>query len=178
MIIKYSRLSTFAVCTFRRNRECRISTNICRFCSYTPPMPYNPTQLPESCKGYHGPSTDLQVKYLSRIYFFIPLIDSFMHYVFTQILHYSHAVLHCASFKAEVWTFPDMSGPVDQSGSSVWNRGTGAAVNQLPVRSASFPFTLIPPVWLSRYHYCYGVEPHKQKQPCTKPADPQHTCTL
>ncbi|KRZ01615.1 hypothetical protein T11_7242 [Trichinella zimbabwensis] len=36
-----------------------------------------------------------------------------------------------------------MSGPVDQSGASVWNRGTGAAVDQSPVRSASFPFTLI-----------------------------------
>ncbi|KRX25873.1 hypothetical protein T07_11048, partial [Trichinella nelsoni] len=38
---------------------------------------------------------------------------------------------------------PDMSGLVDQSGASVWNRGTGAAVSQLPVRSASFPFILI-----------------------------------
>ncbi|KRZ05542.1 hypothetical protein T11_5091 [Trichinella zimbabwensis] len=58
--------------------------------------------------------------------------------------------------------------------SPVWNRGTGAAVNQPPVRSASFPL----PVWLSRYHYCYGVEPHKRKQPCTEPAVPQHTYTL
>ncbi|KRY39608.1 hypothetical protein T01_1190 [Trichinella spiralis] len=33
-------------------------------------------------------------------------------------------------------------------------------------------------VWLSRYHCCYGVEPHKRKQPCTESADPQHTCTL
>ncbi|KRZ08954.1 hypothetical protein T11_6532 [Trichinella zimbabwensis] len=45
--------------------------------------------------------------------------------------------------KAEVWTFPDMSALVDQSGASVWNRGTGAAVNQLPAPSASFLFTLI-----------------------------------
>ncbi|KRZ72784.1 hypothetical protein T10_3840 [Trichinella papuae] len=60
----------------------------------------------------------------------------------------------------------DMSGLVDQSGSSVWNHGTGAAVDQLPGRSASFPFTLI------CYHYCYGVESHKRKQPCTEPADP------
>ncbi|KRZ68939.1 hypothetical protein T10_3712 [Trichinella papuae] len=69
--------------------------------------------------------------------------SSFIHYVFTEILRYSHAVLDCASFKAEVWTFPDMSGPVDQSGLSIWNRGTGAAVNQLPVRSASFPCNLM-----------------------------------
>ncbi|KRY97894.1 hypothetical protein T11_7294 [Trichinella zimbabwensis] len=67
-----------------------------------------------------------------------------------------------------------MSGPVDQSGASVWNRGTGAAVDQSPVRSASFPL----PVWLSCYHCCYGVEPHKRKQPCTESADPQHTYTL
>ncbi|KRZ11365.1 hypothetical protein T11_4197 [Trichinella zimbabwensis] len=65
-----------------------------------------------------------------------------------------------------------MSGLVDQSGPSVWNRGTGAAVNQPPVRSATFPFTLI------RYHNYYGVEPHKLKRPYTEPADPQHTCTL
>ncbi|KRZ70209.1 Intraflagellar transport protein 52 -like protein [Trichinella papuae] len=45
--------------------------------------------------------------------------------------------------KAEVWTFPDMSGLVDQSGPSVWNRGTGAAVDQLPGRSAFFLFTLM-----------------------------------
>ncbi|KRY74209.1 Diacylglycerol kinase epsilon [Trichinella pseudospiralis] len=34
------------------------------------------------------------------------------------------------------------------------------------------------PPSLSHYHYCYGVEPHKRKQPCTEPAVPQHTCTL
>ncbi|KRZ00534.1 hypothetical protein T11_96 [Trichinella zimbabwensis] len=68
-----------------------------------------------------------------------------------------------------------MSGPVDQSGAIVWNRRTRAAVDQSPDRSASFPL----PVWLSRYHYCYGgVEPHKRKRPCTEPAVPQHTYTL
>ncbi|KRZ07964.1 hypothetical protein T11_13829 [Trichinella zimbabwensis] len=134
-VIKYSRPSTFAVCAFRQNRKCQISANTCRFCSYNLPMPYNPTQLPESCKGYHGPSTNLSPS------------------------------------KAEVWGCPDMSGLVDQSGSSVWNRGTGAAVDQLP-RLFSLP------VWLSRYHYSYGVEPHKRKRPCTEPADPQHTYTL
>ncbi|KRZ02364.1 hypothetical protein T11_4893 [Trichinella zimbabwensis] len=132
--------------------EQRMSANTCRFYSYTPSMPYNPTQLSDTCQG------------ISRI-------------VFTEIFRFSHAVLDCASMKAEVWTCPDMSGLVDQSGSSVWNRGTGAAVDQPPVRSASFPFTLLP-VWLSRYHYCYSVEPHKQKQLRTEPADPQHTCTL
>ncbi|KRY70984.1 hypothetical protein T4A_4739 [Trichinella pseudospiralis] len=45
--------------------------------------------------------------------------------------------------KAEVWTRSDMSGLVDQSGLSVWNSGNGAAVNQPPIRSATFPFTLI-----------------------------------
>ncbi|KRZ71099.1 hypothetical protein T10_9170 [Trichinella papuae] len=34
-------------------------------------------------------------------------ISSFRHYVFTQILRCSHAVLDCASLKAEVWTCPD-----------------------------------------------------------------------
>ncbi|KRZ63948.1 hypothetical protein T10_6741 [Trichinella papuae] len=62
-----------------------------------------------------------------------------------------------------------MSGPVDQSGASVWNRGTGAAVDQLPA--------LVAVIW-PPYHYSYGVEPHKRKQPCTESADPQHTCTL
>ncbi|KRY40929.1 hypothetical protein T01_10938 [Trichinella spiralis] len=68
-----------------------------------------------------------------------------------------------------------MSGLVDQSGASVWNRGTGAVVSQPPVRSASFPFTRILSVWL---RYDYGVQPHKRKQPCAEPADPQHTYTL
>ncbi|KRZ72029.1 hypothetical protein T10_1441 [Trichinella papuae] len=65
------------------------------------PMPYNPTQLSESCQGFHGPSIDLHYIY-------------FMHYVFTQILRYSHAVLDCVSMKAEVWTCPDMSGLVSK----------------------------------------------------------------
>ncbi|KRZ67662.1 hypothetical protein T10_6411 [Trichinella papuae] len=143
-ILNQIRLLTFAACAFWRNHECLISANTCRFFSYIPLMPYKSTQLPESCKGYHRPSTDLHVKYLSRIYFYICLIDSsFRHYVFTQILRCSHAVLDCASLKAEVWSYPDMSGLVDQSGSSVWNRGTGAAVDQLPGCSASFLFTLI-----------------------------------
>ncbi|XP_003376831.1 hypothetical protein Tsp_01040 [Trichinella spiralis] len=34
------------------------------------------------------------------------------------------------------------------------------------------------PVWLSCYHCCHSVEPHKRRQPCTEPADPQHTCTV
>ncbi|XP_003371607.1 hypothetical protein Tsp_05274 [Trichinella spiralis] len=34
------------------------------------------------------------------------------------------------------------------------------------------------PICLSRYQYCYGVEPHKRKQPCTEPADPKHAYTL
>ncbi|KRZ77210.1 hypothetical protein T10_12240 [Trichinella papuae] len=91
--------------------------------------------------------------------------SSFRHYVFTRILRYSHAVLDCVSLKAEVWTCPDMSEPVDQSEASIWNRGTGAAVDQLPVSQRHLSvhpnrlFSL--PVWLSRYHYCYDVEPHK-----------------
>ncbi|KRZ04539.1 hypothetical protein T11_2348 [Trichinella zimbabwensis] len=77
------------------------------FCEYLPllltlPLPYKSTKLPESCKGYHRPSTDLHVKYLSH-----------------------------------------MSGLADQSGPRVWNRGTGAAVDQPLVCSASFPYTLM-----------------------------------
>ncbi|KRX46555.1 hypothetical protein T05_10071 [Trichinella murrelli] len=34
------------------------------------------------------------------------------------------------------------------------------------------------PICSSRYQYCYGVEPHKRKQPCTEPADPKHAYTL
>ncbi|KRZ09053.1 hypothetical protein T11_12160 [Trichinella zimbabwensis] len=107
------------------------------------PMPYNPTQLSESCQGFHGPSIDFHYIY-------------FMHYVFTQILRYSHAVLDCVSMKAEVWTCPDMSGLVSK---------------RLDLRDRCC-------LWLSRYHYCYDVEPHKRKQPCTEPADPQSTHTL
>ncbi|KRZ10477.1 hypothetical protein T11_16586, partial [Trichinella zimbabwensis] len=125
--------------------EPRISANTCRFCSYTPLMPYNSTQLPEGCKGYHGSSTDLHKWMDFRCIFFkkhcyrkkySDYSSSFRHYVFTQILRCSHAVLDCVSLKAEVWTCPDMSGLVDQSEASIWNRGTGAAVDQLPVRSA------------------------------------------
>ncbi|KRX92351.1 hypothetical protein T4E_4300 [Trichinella pseudospiralis] len=32
----------------------------------SPLIPYNLAQLPESCKKYHRPSTDLHVKYLSQ----------------------------------------------------------------------------------------------------------------
>ncbi|KRZ67542.1 hypothetical protein T10_3932 [Trichinella papuae] len=109
-----------------------------------------------SCKGYHGPSADLHVKYLSP-------------YNSTEV-----DGLSGASFLKNI----RKSGLVDQSGSSVWNRRAGAAASQPHVRSATFPFTLILPVWLSRYHYCYGVEPYKRKQPCTEPVDPQHAYTL
>ncbi|KRY17622.1 hypothetical protein T12_4976 [Trichinella patagoniensis] len=82
--------------------------------------------------------------------------------------------------------FPVMSELVDQSDTSVWNCGTGAALNQPPVLSASFSFTqmflffilALVKIWLSHYHYCYGVETHKQEQPCTDLADPQDTYTL
>ncbi|KRZ71111.1 hypothetical protein T10_13055 [Trichinella papuae] len=65
--------------------------------------------------------------------------------MFTQILRCSHAVLDCASLKAEVW--------------SCLGQASGIAEPH-------------------PYHYSYGVEPHKRKQPCTESADPQHTCTL
>ncbi|KRZ92539.1 hypothetical protein T08_1020 [Trichinella sp. T8] len=79
------------------------------------------------------------------------ITESLLIYMLNYYLHESgHSVL------------PDISRPVDPSGVSVWNRGTGAAC-----------------VWnvlLSRYHYCYGVEHHKQKEPCTEVVDPQiHT---
>ncbi|KRZ87112.1 hypothetical protein T08_15098 [Trichinella sp. T8] len=64
------------VASVKRDHECPISAYTCRFYSYTSPMPYNPTQLSESC--------------------------NFMHYVFTKILRYSYAVLDCASIKANV----------------------------------------------------------------------------
>ncbi|KRY00668.1 hypothetical protein T4A_6154 [Trichinella pseudospiralis] len=82
-----SRFSIFVVCAFFRDHKCLIYANTCRFCSYNPPrLRYfiiNSTQLSESCKGYHG---------------------LFMYYVFTEIFHYSLAVLNCASIEAEVWT--------------------------------------------------------------------------
>ncbi|KRZ67554.1 hypothetical protein T10_1919 [Trichinella papuae] len=130
-------------------------------------MPYNPTQgiyitdrisricmlnfYPLARSGWTVWRIFFKKQYYHKKY--CDYSSSFRHYVFTQILRCSHAVLDCASMKAF---------------SSVWNPGTGAAIDQPPVRSASF----------SRYHYCYGVEPHKRKQPCTEPADPKHTCTL
>ncbi|KRX72048.1 hypothetical protein T06_13081, partial [Trichinella sp. T6] len=73
------------VASVKRDHECLISAYTCRFYSYTSPMPYNPTQLSESCKS--GKHCDY---------------SSFMHYVFTKILRYSYAVLDCASIKANV----------------------------------------------------------------------------
>ncbi|XP_003378032.1 NIPSNAP domain containing protein [Trichinella spiralis] len=84
-----------------------------------------------------------------------------MHYAFTQILRYFYAA--CCWHESGHSALPDMSGLVDQSGASVWKRGTGA------VRLLSLS------VWL---RYDYGVQPHKRKQPCAEPADPQHTYTL
>ncbi|KRY14718.1 hypothetical protein T12_14398, partial [Trichinella patagoniensis] len=79
---------------FLRNRECRISANTCRYCSYAPPMPYKPTPLS---------------KWMSvpRIFFkqYCNYSIYFMHYVFTQIFRYSHALLDCASMKAEILHF-------------------------------------------------------------------------
>ncbi|KRX43724.1 hypothetical protein T09_1439 [Trichinella sp. T9] len=51
-----------------------------------------------------------------------------MHYVFTQILHYPHAALDCASMETRVLHFQICFS----------NRGTGVTVNQPPIRSASF----------------------------------------
>ncbi|KRY92920.1 hypothetical protein T4D_465 [Trichinella pseudospiralis] len=39
----------------------------------------------------------------------------FMHYVFSEILRCSHAILDCASMKAEVWTCPDRLTRLDQA---------------------------------------------------------------
>ncbi|KRX91175.1 hypothetical protein T4E_5631 [Trichinella pseudospiralis] len=58
-------------------------------------MPYNPTQLSESCTEYHGLSSDLHDE---------------------------------GGYSA----FPDISGLVDQSESSVWNCRADAAVDQPP----------------------------------------------
>ncbi|KRX73402.1 hypothetical protein T06_16820 [Trichinella sp. T6] len=56
-----------------------------------------------------------------------------MHYVFTQILHYPHAELDCASMETRVLHFQICFS----------NRGTGVTVNQPPVRSASFRLFLL-----------------------------------
>ncbi|KRX13750.1 hypothetical protein T07_8191 [Trichinella nelsoni] len=51
----------------------------------------NSTQLPESCKGYHRPLLTCSIY--------------FVHYVYTQILHYFRSVLNCASMKADILHF-------------------------------------------------------------------------
>ncbi|KRX94215.1 hypothetical protein T4E_6679 [Trichinella pseudospiralis] len=85
-----------------------------------------------------------------------------------------------------MWTCLDMSGLVDQSGASVWNYRTSAAVNQLSIRSGCFLFipmllffmlALVAVVQPPNLVNCYGVEHHKQGQSCTEPADSQHTYT-
>ncbi|XP_003376081.1 putative parathyroid hormone 2 receptor [Trichinella spiralis] len=98
-------------------------------------------------------------------------VFSLMHYVFTQILRYFHAVLDCASMKADILHFQTC---LDQLISL--EQVSGTVSQPPPVHSASFPFTLTFSVWLSRYHYCYGVEPLKQKQLCIEITYPQiHT---
>ncbi|KRX48860.1 hypothetical protein T05_7737, partial [Trichinella murrelli] len=101
-------------------------------------MHYNPTQLP---------SIDLHVTYLSRIYFLIHLMECI-----TYLLHTLRIYSNFALFSGSIGlcyhesgnsAFPDMSELVDQSDTSVWNCGTGAALNQPPVLSASFSFTQI-----------------------------------
>ncbi|KRY93359.1 hypothetical protein T4D_7390 [Trichinella pseudospiralis] len=130
-----------------------------------PTLPYNPTQLPESCKEFHGPSTDFHAKYLFVLIFFIHFIDCitvkiigvFLHGSLTKVKGLSSASFTC----------------LDQL-PSFWNRRTATSgpINQLPGRSASFPFTQI------LANYCYGVEPHKRKRPFTEPPDPQDTLAL
>ncbi|KRZ88018.1 hypothetical protein T08_5890, partial [Trichinella sp. T8] len=90
---------------FLRDRECRISANTCRYCSYAPPMPYKPTLLSVSL---HNSQNHCQ-KWMTvpRIFFkkYCAYSIYFMHYVFTQIFRYSHALLDCASMKAEILHF-------------------------------------------------------------------------
>ncbi|KRZ76342.1 hypothetical protein T10_1875 [Trichinella papuae] len=157
--------------SIRRNRECRISSNTCRFYSYSlpPTMPYNPTQLPESCMGYHGPSNDLHC-------ITVKIIGVFLHASLPEVEGLSSAsfvkntvtiVASCITYLLKFciiltqWTLC--------TSRHVWTscQASGIAGSLLPL-----------PVWLSRYHYCYGVEPHKRKQPCTEPADPQYTYTI
>ncbi|KRZ09266.1 hypothetical protein T11_9366 [Trichinella zimbabwensis] len=86
-----------------------------------PAEPYNPTQLLESFNGYHGPSTDLHnsqdhcQKWMDCPAHLFQKTFSFKHNVFTQILRCSHAVLDCASLKAEVWTCPNRLTSLEQA---------------------------------------------------------------
>ncbi|KRY61442.1 hypothetical protein T03_665 [Trichinella britovi] len=79
-----------------------------------------------------------------------------VHYALTPILRYFHAV--CCLHESGNSALPGMFGIVDQSGITE------------SVKLTSF--------WLSRYYYCYALEPRKRKQPCAEPADPQHTFIL
>ncbi|KRX22794.1 hypothetical protein T07_10189, partial [Trichinella nelsoni] len=90
---------------FRRNRECRISANTCCYCSYAPPMPYKPTPL--SVSLHNSQNHGQKWMTVPRIFFkkYCNYSIYFMHYVFTQIFRYSHAVLDCASIKAEILHF-------------------------------------------------------------------------
>ncbi|KRZ87347.1 hypothetical protein T08_13161 [Trichinella sp. T8] len=95
--------------------ECQIPANTCHFYSYRPPMPYNPTQLFESCKGYHGPWTVRRIFLKTHCDYSI----YFMLYMFFYILRDFYAALDCASMKADILHFqtrPDqahgIAGPV------------------------------------------------------------------
>ncbi|KRZ59591.1 hypothetical protein T02_8396 [Trichinella nativa] len=153
---------TSAVCTFQQSCECQITANTCLFCSYTPLMLYNPTQLSESCKGYHR-----LLIYVLNIY--------------PRKNHWCVLACKLARSGCTVRRIHLRSGPIEQSWPSVWNHGTGAAGNQPPVHSVSFPFILIiSSDYLAfqfgcRHHYCYGVEQHERRQPLNLQIHSIHT---
>ncbi|KRY78266.1 hypothetical protein T4B_8514 [Trichinella pseudospiralis] len=80
-------------------------------------------------------------------------------------------MLGYVSMKAEVWTCPDMSRLRLESRNQCCRRPTSRSQRLLSLHPK-------PPSMVSRYYYCYSVEPHKRKQPCTEPPDLHHTCTL
>ncbi|KRY75846.1 hypothetical protein T4A_13961 [Trichinella pseudospiralis] len=122
-----------------------------------PPMPYNSTQLPESCNEYHGLSTNLH-KWMDCLgHLFKKHCNRKNIVTIVVALLKFCAIFDCVSLKAEVWTYPDLSG---------WSKRLKSRIGYLAFQFGQVVTTTV-----------YSVEPHKRKQP-TKPAHPQHTYTL
>ncbi|KRY34961.1 hypothetical protein T01_16163, partial [Trichinella spiralis] len=124
-------------------------------------MLYNPTQLSESCKGYHR-----LLIYVLNIY----LLHAVRIY---SILRYFYAVLDCASMKANILHFQTCTVQVQLS-----SLGQASGIQDRCCRkptSCSQRLLSVHPNFGCRHHYCYDVEPHEQRQPSNLQIHSIHT---
>ncbi|KRX95857.1 hypothetical protein T4E_3838 [Trichinella pseudospiralis] len=149
-----------------------------------PPMPYNSTQLPESCNEYHGLSTNLH-KWMDCLgHLFKKHCNRKNIVTIVVALLKFCAIFDCVSLKVKVWTYPDLSGWSKRLKSRCCCRSTSHLQRLLSLHPNAFIFHLSISIGYLAFQFgqvvtttVYSVEPHKRKQP-TKPAHPQHTYTL